>query len=142
MFALKTFPCPNCHEFINSGMERCKYCSITIDPQVANAAVELQDKINRSCNEASLIRNLAGTMWVGFFLRFVPLISIVGWVLMLIGFIAVPAWLIYWQIKFGRIKTADVDYKRAKRNWLGALGLWLLMIPVVLIMFYSVIFGR
>ena len=70
MFALKTFPCPNCHEFINSGMEKCKYCSITIDPQVANAAVELQD-----------------------------------------------------------------------RNWLGALGLWLLMLPVVLIMFYSVIFG-
>jgi len=73
-------------------MENCKYCSITIDTQVANAAVELQDKINRSCNEASLIRNLAGTMWVGFVLRFVPLISIVGWVLMLIGFIAVPAW--------------------------------------------------
>ena|SRR5689334_6915398 len=137
MFALKTFPCPNCHEFINSGMEKCKYCSITIDPQVANAAVELQDKINRSCNEASLIRNIAGAMWVGFFVRFIPFIGIVGLIIMVIGFIAVPPWLIYWQIKYGRIKTADIDYKRAKRNWLGALGLWLLAVPFVLIMFYS-----
>jgi hypothetical protein len=139
MFALKTFPCPNCHEFINSGMEKCKYCSITIDPQVANAAVELQDKVNRSCNEASLLRNIAGAMWVGFFVRFVPFIGIVGLIIMVIGFIVVPPWLIYWQIKFGRIKTADVDYKRANRNWFGALVLWLLLliILVVLILFVA-----
>jgi hypothetical protein len=76
-------------------------------------------------------------MWVGFFVRFVPFIGIVGLVLMVIGFVVVPAWLIYWQIKFGRIETADVDYKRAKRNWLGALVLWLLLliILVLLIMF-------
>lgn len=71
------------------------------------------------------------------FLRFVPFVGLVGLVIMLIGFIAVPAWLIYWQIKFDRIKTADVDYKRAKQNRFGALCLWLLIIPIVLIMFYS-----
>jgi uncharacterized membrane protein len=117
-------------------MEKCKYRSITIDPQVANAAVELQDKINRSCNEASLIRNIAGAMWVGFLVRFIPFISIVGLVIMVIGFVVVPPWLIYWQIKFGRIKTADIDYKRAKRNWLGALVLWLLLLIILVVLMF------
>ncbi len=134
MFALKTFPCPNCHEFINSGMQTCKYCSTPIDPHAANAAAELQDKVNRACNEASLIRNIAGAMWVGFFVRFIPFIGIVGLIIMVIGFVATPPWLIYWQIKYGRIETADVDYKRAKRNWLGALVLWLLLLVVLVVL--------
>jgi hypothetical protein len=116
-------------------MEKCKYCSTVIDPQVALAAVEVQEKINRACNSASLIRNLAGAMWVGFFLRFIPFIGWAGLILMLIGFFAVPVWLIIWLIRYGGIQTADIDYKRARRNALMALVLWLLIIivPVVLI---------
>ena len=35
--------------------------SVPIDPQAASAAVELQDRVNKACNDASLVRNLAGS---------------------------------------------------------------------------------
>ncbi len=66
MLNVPIFPCPSCHEFISSSMTVCKYCSVPIDPQAATTAVELQDKVNRACNDASLVRNLAGAMWVLF----------------------------------------------------------------------------
>ena len=135
MFSVQTFQCPNCHEYINTGVEKCRFCSTVIDPQAAIAAAEVQEKINRACNAASLIRNLAGAMWVGFFVRFIPIVGFVGLILMLIGFFAVPIWLLVWAIKYAGIQTTDVDLKRANRNVLVALGLWLLIIivPVILI---------
>lgn len=134
--SLRTFQCHSCHEYINTSMEKCQYCGVTVDPSIANVAVELQEKVNSACNDASLIRNLAGVMWVGFFLRFIPFIGIGGWIILLLGFFIVPIRLFYWQIKYGAIKTTDVDYKSAKRNWIMALVLWLLLlvIAVVLIM--------
>ena len=135
MFNVSAFPCPNCHEFINTSMTTCKYCSVAIDPQAASSAVELQEKINKGCNDASLVRNLAGAMWVFFFVRFIPFIGLVAGFAVLGLFLFIPVRLIMWQVRFGGIQTADVDYKRAKRNILVALVLWLLMIivPVVLI---------
>lgn len=138
MSSLSTFQCPNCREYINTGMSQCKYCSVPIDPTIASMAVEAQEKINRACNDASLIRNLAGVMWAGFFLRFLPFISIVGWVLLFIGFIVVPFRLVLWLLRFGGIYTQDVDYKQAKRNWYVAVGLWLLSIPFVLIFIFAI----
>jgi hypothetical protein len=34
-------------------------------------------------------------------------------------------WLMYWQVKFGGLQTSDVDYKRARRDRLIALIIWL-----------------
>ncbi len=133
MFSLRTFQCHSCHEYINTAMEKCPYCGVTIDPSIASAAVELQEKVNSACNDASLIRNFAGVMWVGFFLRFIPFIGIGGWIIMLLGFFIVPIRLLYWQIKYGAIKTTDVDFKRAKRNWIMALVLWLLLLVIAVV---------
>ena len=130
MFNVSTFPCPNCHEFISTSMTTCKYCSVPIDPQAAGTAAELQDKTNRACNDASLVRNLAGAMWVFFFVRLIPFIGLVATVGMYLLFLLVPVRLIMWQVRFGGIQTADLDYKLAKRKILVALGLWLLIIIV------------
>jgi hypothetical protein len=134
MLNVSTFPCPSCHEFINDSMTKCKYCSVPIDPEAASAAVELQDKVNRACNDASLVRNLAGAMWVFFLVRFIPIIGYLALVGMILLFLLIPVRLIMWLVRFGGIQTADLDYKRAKRNILVALGLWLLIIivPIVL----------
>jgi hypothetical protein len=40
-------------------------------------------------------------------------------------FFVIPAWLVFWQVKFGRLETPDTDYKRAKRDRLVALIIWL-----------------
>lgn len=89
--------------------------------QVANAAVELQDKVNRSCNEASLLRNIAGAMWVGFFVRFVPFIGIVGLIIMVIGFIVVPR-----GSSTGRLSSAESKSLTSITNGLSEidLALW------------------
>ncbi len=139
MFALKSYPCPNCREFINTSMTAYQFCSAPVDPQAAMAAVEAQDKINDACNSASLIRNLAGGMWVCFFARLVPFIGLVATAAMLLLFILVPIRLVYWLAKYGGIQTADVDFKRARRNLLIAFGLWLLIIivPLVLIFIFA-----
>jgi hypothetical protein len=34
-------------------------------------------------------------------------------------------WLLYWQVKFGGLQTSDADYKRARRDRLIALVIWL-----------------
>lgn len=131
MLNVSAFPCPNCHEFISTNVTTCKYCSVPIDPQAANSAVELQDKVNRACNDASLVRNLAGAMWVCFFVRFIPFIGLVASIGMFVFFLSLPVRLIMWQVSFGGIQTADLDYKRAKREILVALGLWLLIFVVL-----------
>jgi hypothetical protein len=70
-------------------------------------------------------------MWVFFFVRFIPLIGYVALVGMILVFLLIPIRLIMWQVKFGGIQTADLDFKRAKSTLLAALGLWLLMLIVL-----------
>jgi len=138
MFTPSSFPCPSCQEFINDSMTQCPYCSAPVDPQVAQQAVEFQERVNKACNDASTIRNLAGAMWVCFALRFLPLGGCVAGVVMLVLFFLVPIRLIIWQSKYGSLRTADADYQRAKRNALIALVLWGLVIvaQVVLEIFF------
>jgi hypothetical protein len=114
-------------------MKQCKYCSMLIDPQIASAAVELQEKINNACNDASTMRNLAGAMWIGFFVSLIPFLGCIGLVigLMVLGlFILFPISLVIWQVRYGSIRTSDVDFKTAYRNWIIALVLWVLMLIV------------
>ena len=139
MFTPSSFPCPSCQEFINDSMTQCPYCSAPVDPQVARQAVEFQQRVNNACNDASLIRNLAGVMWLCFFLRFIPFVGCAAGIALLILFFLVPIRLLIWQSKYGMLRTPDVDYQRAKRNALIALALWILMVivPAVLIIFFA-----
>src|SRR5215210_7630052 len=100
MQSVSSFPCPNCREFINTSMTECKFCHAPVDPQAAMAAVEQQEKINSACNSASMIRNLAGAMWVFFFLRFIPFLGLLGYVVLVLFFV-VPIRLGIWQTKYG-----------------------------------------
>lgn len=138
MFSVSTFPCPNCHEFINTSMTACKFCSVPVDPYTASRAVEAQEKINSACNGASVIRNMAGVMWICFFVRMLPLIGVAGSVGLFLLFFIIPVRLVHWQVKYGGLQTADVDYKKARQNVLAALALWLLLIVfvVVLLIFF------
>ncbi len=60
----------------------------------------------------------------------VSLIFTAGTIGVFACFFLIPLSLIYWQISYGRLTTADPDYKRAKRDRLIALGLW---VPAALI---------
>ena len=116
------YPCPSCGQMISSDATKCRFCSATIDLQAAASGAELQEKVNAACNHAKMLRNAAGAMWLFFLVGI--LLPFVGW-----GgtglFFGNWVGLIYWQAKFGRLKTGDPDYKRARRDWFIAAAIWL-----------------
>jgi hypothetical protein len=122
------FPCHDCGEMIYSDAERCRFCSAVVDREAAERGAKLQAEVNSACNQAKLVRNAAGVMWLFLLLSVVPFLPF-GW-----GhfglFLGVPIWLVYWYPKYGRLKTQDPDYKLAKRDWRTALFLW---IPALII---------
>lgn len=138
MFSITSFRCPGCGEYINTEMKQCKYCSMLIDPQVASNAVAVQERINDACNDASNIRNYAGSMWALYFVSFIPFLGLIGYVAFVLFFVVLVK-LILWQGRYGAIKTSDVDFKQAYRNWIIALVLWglMLIVPIVLILIFA-----
>ena len=120
--ARRTLPCPNCGEMIYSDSSQCRFCSTPLDAQAAEAGANAQQQVNDACNYAKWIRNFAGAIWV---FLLVGLILTAGQLAAVGGIFLVPVSLIFWQIKYGRLKTEDRDYQKAKRDRLAALFLWL-----------------
>ena len=123
----RILPCPSCGEMIYSDTTKCRFCSAPVDSAAAAVAADNQAKVNNACNQAKWIRNVAGAIWA--FLA-VSMIWGAVTIAVLILLFLIPLSLIYWQISYGRLTTADPDYKRAKRDRLIALGLW---VPAALI---------
>ena len=135
----QTFPCQNCKEIINDSMTSCRYCSAPVDPQAAASAAALQARVNQACSDASYLKTAALVMWAFLGLSFVPFVPLVSWAF-LVTFVAVVVLIVRWQLKFGRIKTEDPDYPRAKRSknlaallWLGALFLDFIIRPLLIL---------
>ena len=125
------FPCPTCGQMIYSDADKCRFCSGNVDRQAATLGAEVQSRVNTACNQAKLLRNSAGAMWIFFLLGLLPFLPF-GWGFTGL-FFSIPVWLIYWQVKFGRLQTSDVDYKRAKRDRLIALIIWLPALAIELL---------
>ena len=118
----RILPCPSCGEMIYSDTTQCRFCSAPLDSAAAATAADNQKKVNDACNQAKWIRNMAGAMWA--FLA-IGLILTAGTIGVFACFFLIPLSLIYWQISYGRLTTADPDYQKAKRDRLIALGLWM-----------------
>jgi uncharacterized membrane protein YciS (DUF1049 family) len=121
--------CPSCGQMIYSDSTKCRFCSAEIDPVAAAAGAALQKKVNDACNLAKVTRHMATSMWVFFVLGFIFGFARFG---VLVLFVGVPVSLILWQIKYGRLQTADPDFKKARRDRWIALALWL---PVGILQF-------
>lgn len=116
------FPCPNCGETIGSDKAICRYCKSPIDPAAATAAIDLQQRINQACNDASMARNMAAFMWLAVVIQIIY--AVAGRLLFFGLMLGLPFMLFRWWGKYGRIKTSDVDFASARRNWKIALLLW------------------
>jgi hypothetical protein len=118
---------------IYSDVERCRFCSAPIDRQAAVRGSELQAQVNNACNEAKLVRNAAGVMWVFFLMSSLPFMGFGSWAFwgLLLG---VPGALIHWYTKFSRLETSDPDFKAARRDWRIALFIWLPAVVLALIL--------
>jgi hypothetical protein len=123
-------------------MQTCKYCSVAVDPAIAGAAAELQDKVNRACSDASYLKTAALAMLVFLGLSFIPFLPLVFWGF-LFTFLAVIFMLIRWQVKFGSLVTSDPDYVRARRSKNLALALWIAAVILFIVreIFYLFLSG-
>lgn len=124
-------PCPNCGQLIYSNARNCRFCSATVDQEAATQGAALQARVNTACNQAKSLRNAAAVMWAFFLMGLLPF-SPLGWGFTGL-FVALPVWLVYWQLRFGRMNTKDVDYRRAKRDWLISVFIWLPAIALQLL---------
>src|SRR6185437_2829828 len=118
----RIFPCANCGEMIYSDSASCRFCKAPVDRNAAEASADNQKKVNNAVNMAKWIRHAAGAMWA-----FVGLGMVFGSVSLaaIACIFLIPVALIYWQISFGGLKTADSDFAKTKRDRLIALLLWL-----------------
>ena len=85
-------PCPSCGQMIYSNAATCRFCSVAVDSQVAARGAEVQGRVNAACNQAKLLRNSAGAMWIFFLLGLIPF-SPLGWGFTGLFFV-IPVWLI------------------------------------------------
>jgi hypothetical protein len=118
----RIFPCGNCGEMIYSDSATCRFCKAPVDRVAAEAAADNQKKVNNAVNMAKWIRNTAGAMC-----GFVALGLVFGLAFLaaLACMVLIPVALIAWQVSYGGLKTADVDFAKTKRDRIVALLIWL-----------------
>ncbi|HYK22059.1 MAG TPA: hypothetical protein VEV42_15070 [Pyrinomonadaceae bacterium] len=129
---VRTFRCPNCNEMINDSMTQCRYCSVPVDPAVAQLIADRQEKANQACSDASYLRTAAVAMYVFLGVSLVPLLGFAFWGF-LITFVVVIFLLIRWQLRYGSLVTDDADYKTARRSWWISLALLIGVIAIFIV---------
>ena len=142
-FSPRTFRCPNCNEMINDQMTTCRYCSVPVDPGVAQLIADRQQKANQAVSDASYLRSSMIAMWALLGLSFIPFIPLVSLGFMIVFFVALVL-LIRWQVKFSGLLTNDPDYLAARKSWRTALLLVIAAAPVAFIVrpiVYFFVFG-
>ena len=142
-FSPRTFRCPNCNEMINDQMTECRYCSVPVDPGVAQLIADRQQKANQAVSDASFLRTATIAMWVLLGLSFIPFIPLVELAFVIVGIVVVVL-VIRWQVKFNNLLTNDPDYQTARKSWRLSLMLMLVAMPVAFIvrpLVYIFIFG-
>jgi hypothetical protein len=125
----RRFPCPSCRQIITDQVEQCQFCGAPVDKGIAQAAADIQDKVNQAYSDASFLRSAAAGMWVLLALSLVPFIPFVYYGFFFTFFIVIVLF-IRWQVRFNNINTSDPDYVKAKRNKNLSLVLWLVALPV------------
>ena len=66
----RIFPCPRCKETIDTAAVNCPFCSVSIDPKLAEAAADRMARVNQACSDASYLRIMADRCWCFFYCRF------------------------------------------------------------------------
>jgi hypothetical protein len=114
--SVAVFPCPTCKETINTSIQHCPFCGTAIDHAVAEASATETTKISRACSDASYLKVMLGILIPFGGLVFFPFLGLAG----LVGFVfikyVVPVTAIRWWIKYGRIKSKDLDFRRARKT--------------------------
>ena len=116
---------------INDSMTQWRFCSVPVDPGVAQLIADRQEKANHAYSDASYLRTAAIAMYLFFGLSMAPLLGFAFWGFLLTLFVVIVL-VIRWQIRYRDLITEDADYKKARRSWWISLAL-LLGVPVIFV---------
>jgi Trk-type K+ transport system membrane component len=111
---VKVFPCPNCHETINTSMQQCAFCGVPIDSAAAEASAAFTSRISAAVSDASYLSILGWALITFTVLMFVPFLGLLGGVGLIVLRVAIPIMAIRWWIRYGKLKSADPDLKKAR----------------------------
>ena len=118
---------------INDQMTQCRYCSVPVDPGVADLIADRQQKANQAVSDASFLRTATITLWVFVALSFIPFLPFfVELGLVIVGLVTIFL-MIRWQVRFSGLLTSDPDYQAARKSWRISMLLTLFAIPVAFI---------
>jgi hypothetical protein len=111
-------------------MRECPFCSAPIDRDAAELSAAATSRISQACSDASYLRIMLGILipfGVTVFFPFLGLVCMVGFVFIKY---ALPVMIVRWWIKYGRIKTADPDFRNARKTaiWVSAVSFLVLVI--------------
>jgi hypothetical protein len=112
---------------IHEDAVQCRFCSLAIDPGVAELIAGRQELVNQACSDASYLRRTAVGMYV--FLVGATIFSFAY------GGFLITFWmglflLIRWHVKFNDLLTNDPDYAKAKHSRTISLFLLLGGVPL------------
>jgi hypothetical protein len=128
---------------INDQMTQCRFCSVPIDPGIAEKIADQQAKANQAVSDASYLRTATIALWVLLglsFIPFIPLVSLGSSIVLLVAVVLA----IRWQVKFSGLVTNDPDYQSALKSARISLLLTVLAAPVAFIvrpLLYFFVFG-
>ncbi len=128
-FSPRTFRCPNCNEMINESVRQCGYCSVAVDPGVAQLIADKQQQANQACSAASYLRTATIAMYVFMALSLIPFLPLVELGFAIV-FVVVVVLLISWQVRYSGLIIGDPDYETAKRSWRTSLILLIVAAPL------------
>jgi len=136
--AVQVYPCPNCYETINTSMQLCPFCKKPIDARAAQTSADATSRISRACSDASYLKIMLGLL-VPFaaLTLFLPFLGLLGFIGFLFIKYATPIMTIRWWFLYGRIRTTDPDFSKAR----GAAILVSVVALLVLIFIRVHVFG-
>jgi Na+-driven multidrug efflux pump len=114
---------------INDNMTQCRFCSVSIDPGVAQLIADKQEKANEAVSDASYLRTAAIAMYVLLGLSLIPFIPLASPAFTFVFFVVVVL-TIRWQVKFGNLQISDPDYQAARKSWRTSLLLLIAAAPL------------
>jgi polyferredoxin len=110
-------------------MQACPFCSTPIDRAAAEISAAATSRISQACSDASYLKIMLGILIPFGAVIFFPFLGLLG----LVGFVfikyALPIMVIRWWIKYGRIKTSDPDFRKARGTviWVSAISFLVLL---------------
>jgi len=128
---------------INDQMTACRYCSVPVDPGVAQLIADRQQKANQAVSDASFLRTATIAMWVFLGLTFIPFLPFIELAFVIVAIVVIVL-TIRWQVKYNNLLTNDADYQAARKSWRTSLLLALAALPVAFIvrpLIYIFVFG-